>query len=226
MNIKNLNPNHSLSDKIIKEGETPFKLWLEFEISSPWDDIKNDFANIAVDTLDGRNYGINVWTYQFLQTAINEDRENGNNLNGLYQIPPDLFVKELTRECIEKTIINLLKTGNLEEVLNMSIFSLKYLAPYIDSIDIDDDEIEILIKELKFQLPNDHILQNEQFQLAAKTTNSNDYIFKLDNEQIVVINLNLKSDKELNKQITTRIYNNEKDFWNKEMKQNLIEFKA
>ncbi|WP_207893806.1 hypothetical protein [Tenacibaculum sp. M341] len=226
MNIKNLNPNHSLSDKIIKEGKTPFKLWLEFEISCPWDDIENDFANIAVDTLDGRNYGINVWTYQFLQTAINEDRENGNNLNGLYQIPPDLFVKELSRNCIEKTIINLLETGNLEEVLNMSIFSLKYLPPYIDSIDIEDDEIEVLINELRFQLPDDHILQNEQFELAAKTTNSNDFIFKVDNEQIVAINLNLKSDKELNKQITTRIYNNEKDFWDKEMKQNLIEFKA
>ncbi len=226
MNIKNLNPNHSLSEKIIDEGKIPFKLWLEFEISSPWDDIENDFANIIIDTLDGRNYGINVWTYQFLQTAINDDKKNGNNLNGLYQIPPDLFVKELSRKCIEKTIINLLKTGNLEEVLNMSIFSLKYLPPYIDSIDIEDNEIEVLINELKFQLPDDHILQNEQFELAAKTTNNNDFIFKVDNEQIVAINLNLKSDKELNKQITTRIYNSEKEFWDKEMKQNLIEFKA
>ncbi len=39
----------------------------------------------------------------------------------MYQIPPDLFVKELSRNCIEQTIKDLLKLGDLEEVLNPSI---------------------------------------------------------------------------------------------------------
>ena len=99
-----------------------FKLWLEFEEIDPgnWD-IKNEFANIHVDIPDGRHYGINVWTYEFLNTIIKADQKSGENLNGLYQISPDLFVKELTRECIQQVISDLLKQGNLEDVLNPTV---------------------------------------------------------------------------------------------------------
>lgn len=105
---------------------TEFKLWLEFEEVDPtsWD-IKNDFANIQVDLPDGRHYGINVWTFQFLATAIAQDINKNSNLKGLYVLPPDLFVAELTRECIHATITDLLKIGNLEEVLNPSVLGLE-----------------------------------------------------------------------------------------------------
>ena len=101
-----------------------FKLWLEFEEVDPgnWD-IHNEFCNVGVDLPDGRHYGINVWTYEFLQTSINEDKRDGKSLNGIYQVPPDLFVQELTRDCIEKTVSDLLKMGDLEKVLNPSIYS-------------------------------------------------------------------------------------------------------
>lgn len=99
-----------------------FKLWLEFEEVDPdnWD-IHNEFCNIHVTFEDGRHYGINVWTYEFLKTAIADDQKNGFNLNGLYIKPPDLFVKELTRECIQKTIEDLLTTDDLEKMLNPTI---------------------------------------------------------------------------------------------------------
>ena len=99
-----------------------FKLWLEFEEVDPeyWN-IENEFANIHVDFEDRRHYGINVWTFNFLATSIEHDKENEENLSGLYQIPPDLFVKELTRDCIEKTICSLLEKGKLEDVLNPTI---------------------------------------------------------------------------------------------------------
>ncbi|MBX3165200.1 MAG: hypothetical protein KF900_12050 [Bacteroidetes bacterium] len=101
-----------------------FTLWLEFEKVDPnnWD-IENDFCNILVDLEDGRHYGLNVWTYNYLQTAIAEDKKTGQNLHGLYQTPPDLFVKELTRNCIQQTIEDLLKIGDLEKVLNPSIYN-------------------------------------------------------------------------------------------------------
>ncbi|MBW1656563.1 MULTISPECIES: hypothetical protein [Flavobacterium] len=101
-----------------------FELWLEFEEVDPenWKK-ENDFCNIHVIMKDGRRYGINVWTYDFLKTIVEYDKKQGDNLNGLYQVPPDLFVKELSRDCIEKTINDLLKIGNLEEVLNSSIVS-------------------------------------------------------------------------------------------------------
>ncbi|KIO51273.1 hypothetical protein IW18_18820 [Flavobacterium hibernum] len=102
-----------------------FEIWMEFEAVEPsyWD-IENEFCNIQVRMKDGRKYGINVWTYDFLKTAIEYDKKNGYKLDGLYQIPPDLFVKELTRDCIEKAIQDLLDIdNNLERVLNSSIVS-------------------------------------------------------------------------------------------------------
>jgi hypothetical protein len=102
-----------------------FKLWLEFEEVAPgmWD-IENEFANIQVTLTDGRRYGINVWTFKFFESAIKHDIDHGKNLSGLYEIPPDLFVKELTRECIQKTIKDLLKIGDLDSVLNPSVLCL------------------------------------------------------------------------------------------------------
>ncbi len=99
-----------------------FELWLEFEAvdSSNWN-IENDFCNIRVDLPNGKHYGLNIWTYKFLEAAVNLDRRSGNNLGGLYQKPPDLFVKELSRNCIEMTIMDLLSQGNLEDILNTSI---------------------------------------------------------------------------------------------------------
>lgn len=101
-----------------------FKLWLEFEEVNPgnWDK-ENEFCNIHVDLPDGRHYGINVWTYKFFETAIQHDINNKDNLDGLYLIPPDIFVKELTRDCIQKTIDDLLRTGDLEKVLNPSVLA-------------------------------------------------------------------------------------------------------
>lgn len=108
--------------KNLKANNTKFNLWLEFEEveANNWD-IKNDATNIHVDLEDGRHYGLNVWTYKFLETIIVLDKETGQNLNGLYQNPPDLFVQELTRECIQQTIEELLKMGDLETVLNEKI---------------------------------------------------------------------------------------------------------
>ncbi|WP_323757094.1 hypothetical protein [Roseivirga sp.] len=99
-----------------------FKLWLEFEEVDPgnWD-TDNEFANVHVDLPDGRHYGINVWTYKFLETSIKLDMVSGENSNGIYQVPPDLFVKEMTRDCIERTITDLLAKGNLEDVLNPTV---------------------------------------------------------------------------------------------------------
>ena len=103
-----------------------FKLWLKFEEvdSGNWD-IENEFANIAVDLPDGRHYGINVWTYKFLETAIAKDKAKGERLNGLYQKPADLLVKELTRDCIQRTIQDLFDQGDLEDLLNPSVIEAK-----------------------------------------------------------------------------------------------------
>jgi hypothetical protein len=106
----------------INSTTPPFTLWLEFEEvdSANWD-VENDCCNIHVNLHDGRSCGLNVWTYKFLETSIKLDQETGENLHGLYQRPPDLFVKELTRECIEQVIQDLLKRGYLENVFSLEV---------------------------------------------------------------------------------------------------------
>ncbi|PTQ99225.1 hypothetical protein C8P68_10241 [Mucilaginibacter yixingensis] len=101
-----------------------FKLWLEFEEVDPgnWD-IYNDAANVGIELADGRCYGINVWTFRFLETMIGIDEKQVAIGAGLFIVPPDLFVKELTRECIEQTIRHLLFKGDLEDVLNPSVLA-------------------------------------------------------------------------------------------------------
>ena len=224
MDNRNINP-YSLSEKVIENENKPFKLWLEFEVSTPWDDIENDFANIIVDTLDGRSYGINIWTYKFLETAVNIDKENGENLNGLYLVPPDLFVKELSRNCIEKTIADLLKNGNLEDILNNTTFELKFLDPYWSVIEMEEKNIQALMNELKLELPDDHLLRHQNIELIARKTNNDDIVLELEDERIAVVHLTWKSRKETNGYPITRIYKDKVEFWNNEMKQEILEFK-
>jgi hypothetical protein len=76
-------------------SELRFELWLEFEHwqSTRDDDLENDFFNMHIHTSDGKRYALNVWTYRVLQHAVEKDRQNGKNLNGKYQLPPDLFYR-------------------------------------------------------------------------------------------------------------------------------------
>ncbi len=108
-----------------------FKLWLEFEEVDPgnWD-IENEFCNITVFLPNETHYGINVWTYKYFETAIREMAEDGKS----YVHPPDLFVKELTRECIQEAIQSLLEVGPLEQMLNPSV------GPHDSNYDINEEE--------------------------------------------------------------------------------------
>jgi hypothetical protein len=226
MDVKSLNmESNPLSEKIVEVGKIPFKLWLEFEESSPCDDIENDFANIGVDTLDGRRYGINVWTFEFLKSTIKQDEENGENLNGLYQTPPDLFVKELSRDCIEKSVADLLEKGSLEDSLNSSVFGLEFLEPYWDAIEMEEKSIQALVNELNLELPDNHLLRNVNMELIARKTNNDDIVLELEDERIAVVHLTWKSKKEVDGYPITRIYKDKVDFWKKEMKRDILEFK-
>lgn len=226
MNIKNINyPNSSLSNKIIKNSDQPYKLWLEFEVTNPWENLENDFANIQVNTLDGRLYGITIWTYDYLSTTREYDEKNGDNLNGLYQTPPDLFVKELTRNCIEKVISHLLNTDHLENLLNPSIFYLNYLEPYQKAINMDEKTISSLLHELKLELSNNHILYNTDVDLIAQKTNNDEIVLELHDGRIAVVHLTWKSKPETREYPITRIYKDKMDFYYNEMKQDILDFK-
>ncbi len=187
--------------------------------------MEDDFANIAVDTLDGRSYRINVWTYKFLERAVRHDRENDQNLNGLYLIPPDLFVRELSRDCIEKTISDLLESGNLEQILNTSVFGLEFLPPYTSAMDAEESLFEYLQKELTPGLSDVSVFQNESPDLIAWKSDQDSFVLELEDGRIAVVDRvgNLKREKEEFSQI--RVYQDKMDFWHKEMRQEILGLK-
>ena len=99
--------------------EPEFELWLEWEnlessdVFAPWDndDPKDAFFNMGVRLLGGRFYGLNVWTYRFLERAHQEDEKTGENLGGAYLLPPDLFVARRDRPLLEAVVRDILRTG-------------------------------------------------------------------------------------------------------------------
>jgi len=187
----------------------PFELWLEFEEVEPWEDLTNDFANIGVNLLDGRYYGINVWTYQFVQTAYEEEKAQGKSSNGLYLMPPDLLVQELSRACIEHTIKDLLSKGTLEEQLNPSIFGLRFTKPWQEHYESTEDE--------KAAAAFEHIQQQypqyaENALIIAHRSDTNEWVLELENMAMIKFTYPLAGSNRID------YYANAKVFWNKYLK--------
>lgn len=198
-----------------------YTLWLEFEHTLPLDDKFNDFANISVTLEDGRAYGINVWTYEFLKTAFDLDIKDGKS--GAFQIPPDLFVKELSRECIQNTIEELLNQGNLEDLLNPSIFGLSFIEPWRDVNDIKDLG-EQLKQELSKEIGSTHPLFEKSIEIIAKRQDNDDILIRVEDGKLATVHLTWSGKTEQGHYPLTRFYYNEIDFWNSKMKYDIIEF--
>ncbi len=97
-----------------------FKLTLGFEEFKTTSFTKDKgFTSIEVQLDDGRNYELFAWTFGFDEVYRQQLATNMKSNDPQYLIPPDILVKELTRECIEKTIEDLLDQGDLEMVLKI-----------------------------------------------------------------------------------------------------------
>lgn len=206
-----------LRNKIIINGENSFKLWLEFEETEPWDDILNDFANIIVDTLDGRKYGLNVWTFNFLETAVKGHCSNNTNALGSYEIPPDLFVKELSRNCIEKTISDLLEKGALEDMLNASVFNLNFLDPWKEVFD-EEDELE---RKIRLELDANHPLYGQEFEVIAQRKDQDIILVELENGGLANVQLTRNHREQKGNNPAVQFFINEQDFWKKCLKNDI-----
>lgn len=192
-----------------------FALWLEFEETEGWEDLTNDFANIEVTLEDGRKYGINVWTFNYLNEA---KKEEGN----LYVIPPDLFVAELTRDCVEQAISKLLEEGELENLLNPSVFNLNFLDPWWDIMETPDLG-ERVSAELKKELPRNHKLYNGKYEVLAKRQDNDEILVELNSGELATIHLTWSGKEEQGNFPLTTYFRNSQEFWQKSMKQSIIE---
>lgn len=203
--------------------DTPqYSLWLEFEHTTPWDEsASNDCAIIRVELDDGRAYGINVWTFDFLKTSIDFDIKEGKS--GLFQIPPDLFVQQLTRECIEKTIVELLNQGNLEDLLNPTIFNLNFVNPWMDAEQLNDRGVS-LKQELLHELHPQHSLFNKNFRILAKRQDNDTILIELENGKLATVHLTWKKTSESGNYPITVFFSSPLDFWKCKMKYDIIEY--
>jgi len=208
--------NISLSHKIIQHPTTPYKLWLEFEETTPWDNITNDFANIGIDTMDGRYYGVNVWTRLYAEQNSTMD-ENGNQI-------PDMIVNILTRECIQNSIDKILNDGGIEKVLNPSTFNLKFIDPYWGADEMENSTINSLLNELNLELNRHNPLHETEYELIARKVNNDDIILKLKDGRMAVVHLTWKSIEEIKGYPITRVYKNDIEFWTKEMSKDINDY--
>ena len=94
-----------------------FTLWLEFEHWQKSEDEQpeNDFFNMQIQLSSGKSYALNVWTYNFLDTAREEHRKTGEELGGRYLIAPDLFVEKLDRELMEEVVSDMIANRSLKD---------------------------------------------------------------------------------------------------------------
>lgn len=103
-------------------SDESFDLWLEFEHweAQENDDPEDDYFNMHIIFSTGKRYALNVWTYKSLGRIVNGCEETGECMRGAYLLPPDLFVKRLDRDLIEKIICDLINNDRLKEEWRIS----------------------------------------------------------------------------------------------------------
>lgn len=97
-----------------------FSLWLEFEefdLSEQAYRPEENFANIKVIIEDGRQYALNIWTFDFFPHARKEwpYDQNSPSEESKYMLPPDLFVEKLDRMTIDQVVKELLAKDEMKE---------------------------------------------------------------------------------------------------------------
>jgi len=81
-----------------------FSLWLEFEQydGQQTEEPGNDFCNIQIELHTGELYAINVWSFEYMRSILDEQT---------YIVPPDLLVQRLNRKCITEAVEHYLQDG-------------------------------------------------------------------------------------------------------------------
>lgn len=201
-----------------------FKLWLEFEEAMLWEDKTNGFGYISVDLLDGRRYTINVWTFSFLETAIKQETADQTDGKGIYVIPPDLFVKELSRSCVEAAVESLLERGKLEDFVHEPTFGLSFIAPW-EAADQLPDLGASLKEELLKELNPEHPLHGQAVEILAKRQDNDHVLIQLENKQLILVELTWSGKQEEGDLPLIAPFLSKKDFWERKMRESIVEFK-
>jgi len=108
-------PSLPLINKEIVFGEISFTLWLEFEHWTEKYNVENNTFSMKISLIDGDDYSLNVWTFNYFLSQQKANKTYGSHQNGKYLRPPDLFVEKLDRPLIEQCVIDLIKNDELKD---------------------------------------------------------------------------------------------------------------
>jgi hypothetical protein len=127
-------------------AEPAFELWLEFEAGIQDEgadpavysfDAENDFFTMIITLGSGERYKLNVWTYNYLQSARRQAEQGGENLKGAYLLTPDLLVRRCDRGELEAIVREMIRTGQLYDQWRMHS---EYAPPSESDADPEDDD--------------------------------------------------------------------------------------
>lgn len=193
-----------------------FTVTSEFERWTDPFDPKNDCSFVHVFLPDGRCYALNVWTFGYFSQLIEEHQHDENFI---FHTSPNLFVKELTRECVEQAIQNLLIMGEIDEVVEDPVFFLDYSDPWIDASELEDGGVA-LEEKLKAGIAPGHYLYGKDFSLEAKRKDKALVLVKLEDKQLAMMDLDQEAGQ--NPKIAFRIFPNSKAFWKEVLREDIL----
>lgn len=90
------------------------EIWLEFEEwSSALSEQTRDFFNMKIKLHDGREYALNVWTFEYAQQVQSELHEEQSS--PIFVLGPDLIVELADRPTLEAVAERLVQEEQLKE---------------------------------------------------------------------------------------------------------------
>lgn len=101
---------------------------------------------------------------------------------------------------------------------------LKFDPPWEDINEYSQDIRQALLKELKRELHRKHPLYRMGVILIGQRQDNDDILVELEDGRIAVVHLTWKGRSESGPWPSTRVYQDKKDFWDHEMKQDISEW--
>ena len=94
-------------------------IWIEFE---EWVDAPSNVEeafNVSVSVEGTAKYAMNAWPYGFTIAVLSGDEtdDSCDDESAVYDgfAAPDIFVREMSRECVENVINQLIRSGDIEK---------------------------------------------------------------------------------------------------------------
>jgi hypothetical protein len=162
---------------------------------------------------DGRLYYLDVWNFAKLQAELKPEALAREEHPKNYLRPPDLLIRAMTRADLEEAIQDIICEGSLERVASKTDMGLVFIAPWVGSGDLSDEELEVLEQRLQACLTKEqHLLVVVKFSLYAYRRDTREVLLKSGKGELLLFILPEASEAPLPPAIA---YDSTKVFWEK-----------